>query len=1064
MSLIVQSDSSSPIVLIVTDWPEFALVAWIEEFLKDQSLQVRVVLPQQYLAAVDQISTSQEQHYKTLVLIGFSPPLSILLDRFDRALAEFGPEFDQSLNQKQAGWSALIDQIGPTEVPTSFIFGSLSLQLAAVQQPLLKFLAAGEAQVQNLLKEVQVKLPGAQIFLAEDCLTQPMEDLRFRGEMELPLLFSILGLHSRVLLDPQQVWGLQTLEGFFTTIAPQLLKPHKAVRVLVRGGEVLSRQWLEQVQAQIQTYFAYTPPLLPVTTEPKPVGFTPDIICQLQSDVSQSLEFQVRSLPHALIKLEELTQRAAGFQVSLKWEPHYLANSGDKYGANSTSVPSNFNSSKPPASIKIIAPRQLKKSLSPVTPNPLKSAENSANDQLDIKETSPQTPTTEVVQSNQFGEKTPINQPILVTEPLSLELELQHLFAETRGSQKHTRQQLKARLTKKIISKSRRHKALFYLGFGLLAAGVVGAGLWGVFSTSYFWTLKTWESDLQALQTNQTQTVIPKPNQFKPLEWQLKIYEPILKDEFLNEAKTLIALIRDTRSFLQQSGELQQNSGRLIGGVLAGQSEDLAEQILKITTQLQLQTTTIADFLAESKQLDQKSLSQSARQQLAEQTQRLTQEAKKIAATTKVLKILPKVLGVESKQNLIVIVQDQRELRPTGGFIQAVGQLHFSRGLLTESIFQSAYELDKVRASKIQPPDEIKRFLGENLWFLRDSNWSVDLPTSAKQIRFFVQESTNQPVDGVAALTFEGVRRLIQASGPLDLPELNEQVTERNFYDRLEFHAETQSLTISNQSVDYLSLILTKLVTKISQLNPQDQAKIIEALYDLAESQDLQLTATDVEVRRAWTELGWGGEVLQPPCPSELATTNCVIDRLYQVDANVGINKVNPFIEKKVTDHIEVGETKISHQRNITYRNQAKLDSWPQGEYRAYLKFLLDKTAEFQSLLINGQPAATDQLLQYQEQENQVIGVVIQVPRQKSVTVELKYQLSHQYQAPFAYFFFNQKQAGTAEVQDILLSYQPTLKPRLITPDADLSSQLLNFHFQRETQSFVGAAFEASAK
>ena len=147
-----------------------------------------------------------------------------------------------------------------------------------------------------------------------------------------------------------------------------------------------------------------------------------------------------------------------------------------------------------------------------------------------------------------------------------------------------------------------------------------------------------------------------------------------------------------------------------------------------------------------------------------------------------------------------------------------------------------------------------------------------------------------------------------------------------------------------------------------------------------------------------------------------------------------------------------------------TYKNLAKLESWPQGSYRAYVKFLLGKNAVIQNLLVDGVPVSPDQLLSYLEQDDQVIATSITVPRQKTVTVELRYRINHSYPAPFAYFFFNQKQPGSAETQDVLLSYQPALKPRLITPEADLSSQLLNFHFVRETQSFVGATFENTRK
>jgi hypothetical protein len=202
------------------------------------------------------------------------------------------------------------------------------------------------------------------------------------------------------------------------------------------------------------------------------------------------------------------------------------------------------------------------------------------------------------------------------------------------------------------------------------------------------------------------------------------------------------------------------------------------------------------------------------------------------------------------------------------------------------------------------------------------------------------------------------------------------------------------------------------------------------------------------ETGRFWDNLGWSGSIVEPNCPDQFAKNDCFIDSLYQVEANVGINKVNPFIQRKIVDHIDLAKTEINHRRTVTYRNQAKIDSWPQGQYRAYVKFYLSKASLQPELFINGIKVSPDQVVNYIEQGRVVVGALILVPRNQTLTLELKYRQPIVTKLPFSYFFFNQKQSGTEETREVFLSYQPGLKVRQITPQAELSNQLLNFTLQ----------------
>lgn len=1054
MPFIVQSDEKLPVVLVITDQPELQLLDWLKSFFEAQNLQVVTVQPQEYLEVIQQLQTQDLWHYKTIAITGFLPALSQLFTQFEQSF-----EQPQLAEHQTTVWTNLIEVLSQSDVKPTFIVGQFSLQLQSSTQPFLEFLATRHRRTQNLLEQVSQTISGAQIIIGQDCFSQSIETLQQRGEAEFPLLFSLLCLEHRLLLDPQQQWTLQSSEDFFLAIGQQLLKPHQANVIVVRGAELSSLAILSQVAELIQTYFAYKPTLLPTpVAEPEKV-VAADIVCQTQTEIGSFIELQVRTIPHALLKLEELTQRMERFKVKLRFEPHYLL------GELGVTVPSLsktvFSKAKP---------SQLEKNLNSETQNTLLTHPTETNTlpaqtlPKSVLKPSAETLINESVKMTHNNElKTLLNQSKTPIEPLNLEAELQNLFGQNRQENRSTRLKDKARVTQKIVSKSKRHKTVFYVGATLSSLGGVVLVLWLVFAAALHFTNLTWQRNLATLQENQP--IQPsKISAFTFLQWQLKLYRPILREDFLLEAENVAELAQTTQDYGLRAWKLKESTGQFVQQILAGQGKEFSAQLTEQALSVEQQASLLTQLVEETKKLDPTELSPSTKSKVTDKVTTLAEELHQLQAAGAVLKIAPEILGLTTKQSWIVLLQDQQELRPTGGFVQAVGRLNFSQGLLTDSVFQSTYDLDNKLATKVAPPEEIKRFLGEATWYLRDSNWSPDFPTSAKQAGFFMQEISGQQVDGVAGLTFDGVKKLLTITGPIDLPELNEQISDRNLYDRLEFHAETKSLQLNGKTYDYVSLVLTKLMTKITQLPPAKLAEIVVTLGQLAQTKDLQLVSLQQTEAETWKQLGWDGAVIRPQCPNQLGTNQCVVDQLYQVDANIGINKVNPYVDKKVMDYVEVGENSVVHRRTVTYKNQAKLESWPQGSYRSYVKFLLGKNAVIQSLTIDNVPVPTDQLLSYLEQDDQVIAAPIIVPRQKTVTVELKYRLNHTYKAPFAYFFFNQKQPGSQEVQDILLSYQPALKPRLITPQADLSSQLLNFHFQRESQSFVGATFETTRK
>ena len=100
--------------------------------------------------------------------------------------------------------------------------------------------------------------------------------------------------------------------------------------------------------------------------------------------------------------------------------------------------------------------------------------------------------------------------------------------------------------------------------------------------------------------------------------------------------------------------------------------------------------------------------------------------------------ILPELLGVNGPRYYLILTQNEDEIRPTGGFISAAGLLSVEAGRITSLTFEDSYAIDDLQGHAYpDPPAPLLTYMCSELWLFRDSNWSPDFPTSARQAAEF---------------------------------------------------------------------------------------------------------------------------------------------------------------------------------------------------------------------------------------------------------------------------------------------------------------------------------------
>ena len=142
-----------------------------------------------------------------------------------------------------------------------------------------------------------------------------------------------------------------------------------------------------------------------------------------------------------------------------------------------------------------------------------------------------------------------------------------------------------------------------------------------------------------------------------------------------------------------------------------------------------------------------------------------------VRAAAQAAAVAPLILGAERPMTYVVLVQNNDELRPTGGFISAVGVITLDKGRIVRMDFSDGYAVDNWQHDHPEPPAPLDTYMGAKLWTFRDANFSPDFPTAAQAIEYFAALDLDLHPDGIIAADQTAVAILLEGLGPVVVPE-----------------------------------------------------------------------------------------------------------------------------------------------------------------------------------------------------------------------------------------------------------------------------------------------------
>lgn len=297
--------------------------------------------------------------------------------------------------------------------------------------------------------------------------------------------------------------------------------------------------------------------------------------------------------------------------------------------------------------------------------------------------------------------------------------------------------------------------------------------------------------------------------------------------------------------------------------------------------------------------------------------------------------LLPEVVTKEG--SYLVLLQNNMELRPTGGFIGSYARITFEGGKLKKLEVNDIYAIDGQLTLHVEPPKEIKEDLGQKDWFLRDSNWESDFPTSARQAEWFYTKETGERVEGVVAVDVSAMESLLEAVGPLQLSDYDETITHENLFERAVTHAEQSFFAGSQAKKSFLTSLTNELFNKIFFLPKPNWPGIVEVLGKSLESKHISLFLDNPQLFSYLVSEGWSGAL-----PRASERSGEYADFLAPVEANLGANKANYYLDRRYDLETVIGkEGEIRHRLRITYTNRSPSDTFPAGKYKNRMRIYL---------------------------------------------------------------------------------------------------------------------------
>ena len=411
-----------------------------------------------------------------------------------------------------------------------------------------------------------------------------------------------------------------------------------------------------------------------------------------------------------------------------------------------------------------------------------------------------------------------------------------------------------------------------------------------------------------------------------------------------------------------------------------------------------------------------------------------------------IIEALPSVLGQPDTKRYLVLFQNDKEIRPTGGFMTAYAIFKIEKGKIIAERSDDIYKLDDLIGNKVAAPEPILKYLPKvPYWHLRDSNLSPDFKTSMTKFEeFYKMTGLTDKFDGIIALdtqflvslmkTLESFGGPIKAYGTEFATKEDPRCNCPQVVYELELYADKPVAYERGSRKDIIGVLMQEIMKRSLGAAKQAWGPLFQTGMTAISEKHMLFYFHDEKAQKGAESLNIAGRI-----------QDFEGDYLHINDTNFGGAKSNMYVVQSVDQKIDIGsDGTVTKNITLSYKNpfpgsDCNLERGGlclNGELRDWIRVYVPKG----SVLVDATGSEV-KVISSEDLGKTVFEGFFRVRPLGATKLTFKYTLPFKVQKGSVYPFLIQKQPGT-EGPEYTLDVSGKKEQFKLTTDKELKIKL----------------------
>lgn len=359
----------------------------------------------------------------------------------------------------------------------------------------------------------------------------------------------------------------------------------------------------------------------------------------------------------------------------------------------------------------------------------------------------------------------------------------------------------------------------------------------------------------------------------------------------------------------------------------------------------------------------------------------------------------------DRERTYMILLQNNMELRPGGGYIGSFAIVKIKNGEVLESAVHDTANFDGRIPDVLEPPYPMSETMHIPSWKLRDSNWMPDFPTNARVAeKFYSLGGGEEKFDGVISINASILDVLLDITGPITLPHYEQTFKSGDAVMTLEYQVEKgyakQDIKKGDRK-NIMNELADEMVGRVKDLSLREKISLVDRFIGSLDNKDMQIYLNDARMAQLVAAVNWQGSV----------DDSWDKDYLMVVDANLASYKTDHVMERSIDYNIDLSGTIPQAVLTVHYENTATKKDWMTNDYQTYLRIYAPEDTWFTDM--------SGCVLEKQfgsKYDKRYTGCLVHVPLGTQKDIVVRYNLPIDMKNSYPYDLKIQKQSGVHDI------------------------------------------------